>query len=51
MVLCHERVEVGIDEAIRALAIVRAALESSAQNGKAVEIGPLLDQIGVAPSG
>lgn len=45
------QVEVGIDEAIRALAIVRAALESSAQNGKAVEIGPLLDQIGVAPSG
>ena len=43
-------VEVGIDESIRALAIVRAALESSAQNGKAVEIGPLLDQIGVAPS-
>jgi len=42
------QVEVGIDEAVRALAIVRAALESSAQNGKAVEIGPLLQQIGVS---
>ncbi len=41
-------VEVGIDEAIRALAIVRAALESSARNGRAVEVGPLLAGTGVA---
>ncbi len=41
-------VEVGIDQAIRALAVVRAALESSEQGGRAVEIGPLLDAIGVA---
>ncbi len=42
-------VEVGIDEAIRALAVVRAALESSAQNGKAVELKPLLEGVGVSP--
>ncbi len=35
-------VEVGAEEAVRALAVVRAALESSAQQGAAVEIGPLL---------
>ncbi len=40
------RVEVGIDEAIRALAVVRAALESSAQGGAAVEVKPLLDAVG-----
>lgn len=42
-------VEVGVDEAIRALAVVRAALESSARNGAAVEIAPLLADAGVAP--
>jgi predicted dehydrogenase len=43
-------VEVDVDSAIRALAIVRASLESSAQNGAAVEIRPLLDSLGVAAS-
>ncbi len=42
-------IEVGVDEAIRALAVVRAALESSARNGAAVDIAPLLDDVGVAP--
>ncbi|NIR41742.1 MAG: hypothetical protein GWO22_39235 [Actinobacteria bacterium] len=41
-------VEVGIDEAIRALAVVRAALESSSRGGQAVEMGPLLAGLGVA---
>lgn len=41
-------IEVGIDEAIRALAVVRAALESSERGGRAVEIGPLLDAVGVS---
>ncbi len=39
-------IEVGIDEAIRALAVVRAALESSARGGAAVEVTPLLDAVG-----
>ncbi len=39
-------IEVGIDEAIRALAVVRAALESSARGGAAVEVKPLLDAVG-----
>lgn len=42
------QVEVGIDEAIRALAVVRAALESSARNGKAVEMAPLLAGTGLS---
>ena len=42
-------IEVGVDEAIRALAVVRAALESSARNGAAIEIAPLLAELGVAP--
>ncbi len=42
-------VEVGVDEAIRALAVVRAALESSARNGAAIEIAPLLAELGVSP--
>jgi predicted dehydrogenase len=42
-------VEVGVDEAIRALAVVRAALESSEQRGRAVEMRPLLEGIGVSP--
>jgi predicted dehydrogenase len=36
-------VEVGADEAIRALAVVHAALESSWRDGAAVELAPLLD--------
>ena len=43
-------VEVDVDAAIRALAIVRASIESSAQRGAAVEIRPLLDSLGVAAS-
>ncbi len=39
-------IEVGIDEAIRALAVVRAALESSARDGAAVEVRPLLEAVG-----
>lgn len=39
----HGRVEVGADEAIRALAVVRAAMESSARGGAAVEMAPLLE--------
>ncbi len=39
-------IEVGIDEAIRALAVVRAALESSARDGAAVEVQPLLAAVG-----
>jgi predicted dehydrogenase len=42
------KVEVGIDEAIRALAVVRAALESSERSGRAVEVQPLLAEVGVA---
>jgi predicted dehydrogenase len=42
-------VEVGIDEAIRALAIVRAALESSDRNGQAVEVSPLLETLDASP--
>jgi len=38
-------VEVGIDESIRALAVVHAALESSKRGGEAVELGPLLEQM------
>ena len=38
-------IEVGIDEAIHALAIVRAALESSARNGQAVAVAPLLEGV------
>ena len=41
-------IEVGIDAAIRALAIVRAALESSQQDGRAVAIKPLLEGVGVS---
>jgi predicted dehydrogenase len=41
-------VEVGAEDGIRALAIVHCAIESSANNGKAVEVGPYLDSLGVA---
>jgi len=43
-------VEVDADAAIRALAIVRAAIDSSAQGGAPIEIRPLLDSLGVAAS-
>ncbi len=39
-------IEVGIDEAIRALAVVRAALESSARDGAAVDVRLLLEAVG-----
>ena len=38
-------IEVGIDEAIRALAVVHAAIESSARGGVAVEMGPILEGV------
>ena len=41
-------VEVQADDAIRALAIVHTAIESSRLNGKAVEVKPFLDAVGVA---
>ena len=40
-------VEVQVDDAIRALAIVHTAIESDRLNGKAVEVQPFLDQVGV----
>jgi predicted dehydrogenase len=43
-------VEVQVDDAIRALAIVHTAIESNAQGGRAVEVKPFLDAIGVAAS-
>lgn len=39
-------IEVGALEAIRALAIVHAALESSRRNGQAVEVAPMVDMAG-----
>ncbi|MDF1595833.1 MAG: Gfo/Idh/MocA family oxidoreductase [Acidimicrobiia bacterium] len=41
-------VEVQVDDAIRALAIVHTAIESSRLNGKAVEVRPFLDSVGVS---
>lgn len=41
-------VEVQADDAIRALAIVHTAIESSRLNGKAVEVKPFLDAVGVS---
>ncbi|HEX2370323.1 MAG TPA: Gfo/Idh/MocA family oxidoreductase [Acidimicrobiia bacterium] len=41
-------VEVGAIEGIRALAVVAAALESSGDGGRAVEVAPLLAGVGVA---
>ncbi|MGH9245245.1 MAG: Gfo/Idh/MocA family protein [Acidimicrobiales bacterium] len=41
-------IEVGADEAIRALAVVHAALESSARNGQAVAVVPMLEAAGMA---
>jgi predicted dehydrogenase len=39
-------VEVGADEAIRALAVVHAALRSSDRRGAAVEVGELMQEVG-----
>ena len=39
-------IEVGADEAIRALAVVHAALESSRRGGAAVELAPMLEMAG-----
>lgn len=41
------QVEVGADEAIRALAVIHTAIESSLRGGKAVEVKPFLDAVGV----
>jgi predicted dehydrogenase len=38
-------VEVGIEESIRALAVVHAALESSRRGGVAVEMAPMLEEV------
>ena len=39
-------IEVGALEAIRALAVVHAALESSQRNGESVEVGPMVERAG-----
>jgi predicted dehydrogenase len=39
-------IEVGALEAIRALAVVHAALESSSRKGAAVEVGPMVERAG-----
>ena len=41
-------VEVQVDDAIRALAIVHTAIESNRLGGQAVEVKPFLDAVGVA---
>lgn len=38
-------IEVGIDEGIRALAVIHCAIQSSAQNGLAIEVAPYLDSL------
>jgi predicted dehydrogenase len=43
----QDTVEVQVDDAIRALVVVHAAIESNSQGGKAVEVGPFLDAVGV----
>lgn len=43
-------VEVQADDAIRALAIVHTAIESNRLGGKAVEVKPFLESVGVAAS-
>jgi 1,5-anhydro-D-fructose reductase (1,5-anhydro-D-mannitol-forming) len=42
-------VEVGADEAVRALAVVRATIESSARNGEAVTIDEVISNATAAP--
>ena len=39
-------IEVGVDEAIRALAVVHTAIESNRLGGRQVEVAPFLDAIG-----
>jgi predicted dehydrogenase len=41
-------VEVQVDDAIRALAVVHTAIESNRLDGKAVEVKPFLDAVGVS---
>jgi hypothetical protein len=43
------QIEVGAHEAIRALAVVHAALESSGRNGQAVTVMPLVERAGARP--
>lgn len=43
-------VEVGADEAVRALAVVRAAIESSKRNGEAVPLQEVIDNAQVSPA-
>lgn len=40
-------IEVGVDDAIRALSVVHCAIESNAQGGKAVEVKPFLERFGI----
>ena len=40
-------VEVGVDDAIRALSVVHCAIESNAQGGKAIEVKPFLAEFGI----
>ena len=40
-------VEVGVDDAIRALSVVHCAIESNAQGGKAIEVKPYLAEFGI----
>lgn len=44
-------VEVGATEALRALAVVRAALASNERNGAAVEIAEVIEAAGAVPAG
>ncbi|NNC39082.1 MAG: Gfo/Idh/MocA family oxidoreductase [Acidimicrobiia bacterium] len=43
-------VEVQVDDAIRALAVVHTAIESNRRSGRAVEVGPFLEEVGVLPA-
>ena len=38
-------IEVGLEEAVKALAVVEAAIASSRQEGRSVEVGPLLAEV------
>ena len=40
-------VEVGATEAVRALGVVRAAIESSKRNGESVLLQEIIDKVGV----
>ena len=44
-------IEVGVDDALRALAIVHAAIESNERAGAMVEIGPYLRELGLTTVG